>query len=101
LSNKLITVNARVLPEEILCGDKHKYPSGKNANWTSNLHNSPMFISAKISCWVLITPRGCSSYIGKFTNTLLDVAKRLGFTLQRPTMLVLVIIIINAIYHLT
>jgi len=100
LSNKLITVNARVLPEENLRGDNHKYPSGKNANWTSNLRNSPMFKRAVIPFWVLVTPRQHSSDVGKFINTLLQVANGLGFTLQRPRMLVLVIIIINPIYHL-
>lgn len=84
LSNKLITVNARVLPEEILHGDKKQYPSGKNANWTLNMRSSPMFSRAQISCWVLVTPHQYSSNVGQFTNTLLEVAHGMGFNLQRP-----------------
>ncbi|KAF0765863.1 piwi-like protein Siwi, partial [Aphis craccivora] len=84
LSNKLITVNARVLPEENLHGDKKHYPSGKNANWTLNMRNSHMFSRAQISCWVLVTPQQYSSNIGKFINTLLEVAHGMGFNLQRP-----------------
>ncbi|XP_027854008.2 piwi-like protein Siwi [Aphis gossypii] len=85
LSNKLITVNARVLSEENLSGaDSHKYPSGKNANWTSNLRNTAMFRRAIILFWVLVTPRQHSSDVGKFIDTLLMVANGLGFTLPRP-----------------
>jgi len=101
LSNKLITINARVLPEETLYGDSHKYLSGKNANWTSNLRTLPMYIRAQIPCWVIVFPRTWRSDVENFKNTLLKVAHGLGFKLQSPTMLVLVIVIINAIYHLT
>ncbi|KAF0707393.1 piwi-like protein Siwi, partial [Aphis craccivora] len=85
LSNKLITINARVLPEETLYGDSHKYLSGKNANWTSNLRTLPMYIRAQIPCWVIVFPRTWRSDVENFKNTLLKVAHGLGFKLQSPT----------------
>jgi len=101
LSNELISIFGRVLPQQDLYGDNHIYPAGYNGDWSANLRSSPMYIMAKIPCWAIVTPRMWSSDVGQFTNTLLRAANNLGFPLQRPRMLVLVIIIINAIYHLT
>ncbi|CAH1733066.1 unnamed protein product [Aphis gossypii] len=84
LSNKLITVFGRVLPQQDLYGDNHIYPAGYNGDWSANLRSSPMCIMAKIPCWTIVTPRIWSSDVGQFTNTLLRVANNLGFPLQRP-----------------
>ncbi|XP_050056192.1 piwi-like protein Siwi [Aphis gossypii] len=98
LSNALITINGRVLPQENLNGDNHKYPAGHNNDWTAQLRSLPMYKNiVGIQCWAIVTPHMCSSNVGKFTNTLISVADNLGFKLPKPRMLVLVITIINAI----
>jgi len=103
LSNALITINGHVLPQEnLFYGDNHKYPAGNNNDWTEKLRSLPMYSIIKIPCWAIVTPHMWSSDVGQFTNTLLKIANTLGFKLQRPRMLVLLVItIINAIYHLT
>jgi len=98
LSNKLITVNGRVLKQENLQG----YSVGFNGDWTSKLHSSHMCnIATMPNCWAILTFEKWSTKVEEFTKHLINVAKELKFTLQRPKMLVLVIKIITAIYHLT
>ncbi|KAE9523124.1 hypothetical protein AGLY_016478 [Aphis glycines] len=84
LSNALITINGRVLPQENLYGGNHKYPAGYNNDWTAQLRSLPMYDIVKIPCWAIVTPHMWSSNVGQFTNTLIRVANNLGFQLPRP-----------------
>ncbi|XP_026813338.1 piwi-like protein Siwi isoform X2 [Rhopalosiphum maidis] len=86
LSNKLITIPGRVLPQEMLYSGKNDstYPAGINADWTAHLRSLPMYRHAEISNWVIVTPYMWSSDVGQFTNTLLRVANNMHFSLSRP-----------------
>jgi len=87
------------LPQEKLHSGNNDitYPAGINADWTTQLRSIPMYRHAEISNWVIVTPYKFSSDVEKFTNTLLRVANNMHFSLPRPRMLVLVIIIFNVI----
>ncbi|KAE9532669.1 hypothetical protein AGLY_009750 [Aphis glycines] len=78
LSNALITINGRVLPQENLYGDNHKYPAGYNNDWIAKLRSLPMYNIVKIPCWAIVTPHMWNSDVGQFTNTLVRVANTLG-----------------------
>ncbi|CAH1725632.1 unnamed protein product [Aphis gossypii] len=83
LSNALITINGRVLPQENLNGDNHKYPAGHNNDWTAQLRSLPMYKNiVGIQCWAIVTPHMCSFNVGKFTNTLISVADKLVLNYQ-------------------
>ncbi|XP_050063196.1 piwi-like protein Siwi [Aphis gossypii] len=84
LSNALVTIHGRVLPQENLYGDNHKYPAGYNNNWSSKLRSLPMYNMIKIPCWAIVTPYMWSSDVGRFANSLVKIANNLGFPLQRP-----------------
>uniref|UniRef100_A0A2S2NF98 Protein piwi n=1 Tax=Schizaphis graminum TaxID=13262 RepID=A0A2S2NF98_SCHGA len=85
LSNKLITIPGRVLPQEKLYSVNNlPYPAGINADWTFHLRSLPMHRSIEISKWVIVTPSNWSSDVEKFTKTLLRVASNMNFTLPIP-----------------
>lgn len=56
LDERLTDVPARILqPENIVLGGNRIASAGQFANWTRELHNKPMFSSARLSNWVLIS----------------------------------------------
>jgi len=94
LSNKLVTIAGRVLPQETLQVNNHKYLTGHEANWTMHVRSSAMFTCAEIKRWAVLCPQANSNQIGQFLKTLLNVARNMSFNLPPPEMLVL------AIYYL-
>jgi len=90
LSNKLVTIPGRVLPQETLQANNHKYPTGNEANWTAHVRSSSMFTCAEIKRWVVLCPQVNGNQIRQFIKTLLQVSRSMSFNLPPPEMLVLV-----------
>lgn len=86
MSNKLVTIPGRVLTQEILQGNNHKYSSGNTADWTSSLRELPMFTCAVINSWAVLGPQQNGGEVRKFIDTLLLVAKKMSFSLPKPHM---------------
>eukprot|EP00102_Acyrthosiphon_pisum_P020704 XP_016657914.1 PREDICTED: protein piwi-like [Acyrthosiphon pisum] len=84
LSNKLVTIPGRVLPQESLHGNNYIFPAGNKANWTVQLSKLPMFTCAEIQRWVVLGPEENGAEVRQFTNTLLQVAKGMSFNLPQP-----------------
>ncbi|XP_015373015.1 PREDICTED: piwi-like protein 2 [Diuraphis noxia] len=89
LSNKLVTIPGRVLPQEMLQVNEQKFSTGNDANWTAQLCSSSMFTCAEIKRWAVLCPEGNSNQLRQFIQTLLKVAKNMSFNLPLPEMLVL------------
>ncbi|KAL5238818.1 hypothetical protein ACI65C_006228 [Semiaphis heraclei] len=84
LSNKLVELTARTLQPESIQSRSKGYNGGEEADWTKHLRALPMFTSAMVKHWVILTPRDCCREVYVFAQTLAKAAQGMAFILPKP-----------------
>lgn len=84
-SNKLVTLNGRVLPLQEIASNTNKYYPEKG-NWTKGVQQNPMYTSVKVTSWVVISPKTLEQHLQKFLLNLKRVSDNMSFFLPRPQM---------------
>ncbi|XP_026816525.1 piwi-like protein Siwi [Rhopalosiphum maidis] len=86
LNKKLMEVTGRILrPQKILCRST-KYNSGEEGDWTNKLQSVPMFTSAVVKHWVILTPRNFCEDVDVFTQNIIQAARNMSFYLPKPVL---------------
>lgn len=86
MGNNLVDVPARILPFEQIKSLSRAYDGGLEADWTKHLRSLPMFSSAMMVSWVILTPEDCCHEVKSFSQTLGRAAQGMSFSLPQPTM---------------
>lgn len=86
LSNRLVELTARTLPPEPIQSRTKGYNGGDEADWTKHLRALPMFTSAMVKHWVILTPRDNCREVDAFAQSLAKAAHGMTFLLPKPTM---------------
>lgn len=86
LSNSLVDVPGRIIKSQDIYNKNLQSLSGNTTDWTGNLRSSPMFMSATIKLWVILTPEKFYSYVIEFVKTLIKVANNMSFKVPTPNM---------------
>lgn len=82
----LVKVKARVIaPQNIAC-NTYTFNAGPRADWTNALHSTPMYTSATVKSWVIVTPNKFVGDVNKFTLSLKKVSDAESFFLSNPIM---------------
>lgn len=56
LARQLVDVPARILPTETIMFARKGIAAGEKADWTPQLRNSPLLVTAKLRDWFCIVP---------------------------------------------
>jgi len=79
-------VPGRILrPQKILCRST-RYSSGEEGDWSNKLQSVPMFTSAVVKHWVILTPRNFCEDVDVFTQNIIQAARNMSFNLPKPVM---------------
>lgn len=85
LAEKLIEFPGRILPVETIVGGNDKnYSAGPDADWTRNLRSNPMFTSANMQNWVIITPSRCFKSAENFSGLLNKASYGMQWKIPKP-----------------
>ncbi|OAD55711.1 Protein piwi, partial [Eufriesea mexicana] len=85
LDERLVDVPARILqPEKIVLGGNRIATAGQFANWTRELHNKPMFNSARLSNWVLISMGRMRRDVERFVGAVRSCGEGMGCRIENP-----------------
>lgn len=85
LSNRLVELTARTLPPEPIQSRTKGYNGGDEADWTKHLRALPMFTSAMVKNWVILTPKENCREVDAFAQSLARAAQGMTFLLPKPT----------------
>ncbi|KPI92848.1 Protein piwi [Papilio xuthus] len=86
LSNQLLSVKGRQLPQEnIVQGNNKKYPAGDTTDgWTRDMRSKPLLSIANLPSWVVITPSRQHQDATSFVNMIIKTGQGCGFNMPRP-----------------
>lgn len=83
LGRELVKVQGRVLPNEQIACNSSIYTSN-NGDWTKHLYRNPMYTSADVKYWVIVTPQEFLSDTQNFIKALKTVSDKMSFYLTKP-----------------
>lgn len=85
LANTLVEFTGRALPPEaIVSGGNVSYSAGREADWTRELRDKPMFYAAPVNNWVMLAPSRFVKSAENFAGTLWKASNGMHWGLPRP-----------------
>ncbi|KAI0982206.1 hypothetical protein GJ496_002423 [Pomphorhynchus laevis] len=83
-TNNVVTVPARVLPnEKLIMGNGREIFYGNNADWGKELSRSSVLNAVPVNSWLLLYPRKLDNLAHFFEDTLLKEAHHLGLSFSK------------------
>ncbi|XP_025197459.1 piwi-like protein Siwi [Melanaphis sacchari] len=85
VSNKFVELNGRKLPPEPILSHTSSYFGGYEADWSNIVWKLPMFKTAIVSHWTIVTPEVYVNEVGLFAQSLTQAAQKMSFALPKPS----------------
>lgn len=85
LNPQLVEVDGRVLPAEtISMANNVSFGTGPRVDWTPNMRNNQMYITAELKCWLLVYPSKLESQARDLFRLLQQVGNAMRFNFPTP-----------------
>ncbi|KAK0175566.1 hypothetical protein PV327_009306 [Microctonus hyperodae] len=84
LARQLVDVPARILDSETIMFARRGVPAGDKADWTPQLRNSPLLVTAKLKDWFCVVPDRVAAEAQDFIKGLIRAAGGMEFQIEKP-----------------